>query len=145
MRPANRVTAHNFPPYRILYAISSTLKMGAVCTAETLVPTSKTMRCHNPVDHNINASRILIANLLTSSVINNFKVRLKKPGYLTRYSDGLRAGRPGIDSLWARDFSLVQSLRTDSGAQPASYPMGTGGSFPGGKAAGACSWPLTSI
>jgi hypothetical protein len=30
-------------------------------------------------------------------------------------------------------------------AHPASYPMGTGGYFPGGKAAGAWSWPLTSI
>jgi hypothetical protein len=28
---------------------------------------------------------------------------------------------------------------------PASYPMGTRGSFPGGKAAGSWSWPLTSI
>jgi hypothetical protein len=28
---------------------------------------------------------------------------------------------------------------------PASYPMGTRDSFPGGKAAGAWSWPLTSI
>jgi len=26
-----------------------------------------------------------------------------------------------------------------------SYPMDTGGSFPGGKAAGTWSWPLTSI
>jgi hypothetical protein len=30
-------------------------------------------------------------------------------------------------------------------SHPASYPMGTRGSFPGGKAAGAWSWPLTSI
>jgi hypothetical protein len=30
------------------------------------------------------------------------------------------------------------------GVHPASYPMGTGGKFPGGKAAGAWSWPLTS-
>jgi len=28
---------------------------------------------------------------------------------------------------------------------PASYPMGTRGSYPGGKAAGAWSWLLTSI
>jgi len=28
---------------------------------------------------------------------------------------------------------------------PASYPIDTRGSFPGSKAAGACSWPLTSI
>jgi hypothetical protein len=31
------------------------------------------------------------------------------------------------------------------GAHPASYPMSTGGSFPGGKATGLWSWPLTSI
>jgi hypothetical protein len=30
-------------------------------------------------------------------------------------------------------------------ARPASYTMGTEGSFPGGKAAGTWSWPLTSI
>jgi hypothetical protein len=29
-----------------------------------------------------------------------------------------------------------------SGAHQASYPVGTGVSFPGGKAAGAWSWPL---
>jgi hypothetical protein len=35
------------------------------------------------------------------------------------------------------------SLDTDSGAHPASYLMGTGGSFPGGKATVAWSWQLT--
>jgi hypothetical protein len=35
-----------------------------------------------------------------------------------------------------QDFSLLHSIQTDSGAQPASSPMGTGGCFPGGKAAG---------
>jgi hypothetical protein len=34
-------------------------------------------------------------------------------------------------------FSLPHSVQTGSGIHPASYPMGTGGSFPGGKAAGA--------
>jgi hypothetical protein len=37
----------------------------------------------------------------------------------------------------ARDFSLLYSVQTGHEAHPASYPMGTGGSFPGGKAAGA--------
>jgi hypothetical protein len=37
----------------------------------------------------------------------------------------------------ARDFSLLHSIHTASGAHPASYPMGTGGSFAGCKAAGA--------
>jgi hypothetical protein len=32
------------------------------------------------------------------------------------------------------DFSCSPCVHTDSGAHPASYPMGTGGPFPGGKA-----------
>jgi hypothetical protein len=32
-------------------------------------------------------------------------------------------------------FSLLHVVQTDSGAHPASYGMGTGFSFPGGKAA----------
>jgi hypothetical protein len=35
------------------------------------------------------------------------------------------------------NFSLRHSVQTGSGAHSACYPMGTGGSFPGGKAAGA--------
>jgi len=37
----------------------------------------------------------------------------------------------------AGNFSLLHRVQTGSEANPASYPMGTGGSFPGGKAAGA--------
>jgi hypothetical protein len=36
-----------------------------------------------------------------------------------------------------KDFSLLHSVQTDSGAHPASYSMGTGGSFLGGIATGA--------
>jgi hypothetical protein len=36
----------------------------------------------------------------------------------------------------AGNFSLRHSVQHGSGAHPASYPMGTKGSFPGGKAAG---------
>jgi hypothetical protein len=36
----------------------------------------------------------------------------------------------------SRFFSLLLSVQTGSGAHPASYPMGTGGPFPAGKAAG---------
>jgi len=36
-------------------------------------------------------------------------------------------------------------VQTGSGANPASYPIGTGDSFLGGKAAGVWSWPLSSI
>jgi hypothetical protein len=41
-------------------------------------------------------------------------------------------------------FSLLYVVQTSSGAHPASYPMGTRAFFPGGKAAGAWSWPLNS-
>jgi hypothetical protein len=37
----------------------------------------------------------------------------------------------------AGNFSLHHHVQNGSGAHPASYPMGTSGSFPGGKAAGA--------
>jgi hypothetical protein len=46
-------------------------------------------------------------------------------------------------SAGAGNFSLHHRIQNGSGAHPASYPMGTGDS--GGKAAGAWSWPLTSI
>jgi hypothetical protein len=45
----------------------------------------------------------------------------------------------------AGNFSLHHHVQTSSGAHPASYPIGTRGSFPGSRAAGAWSWSLTSI
>jgi hypothetical protein len=47
---------------------------------------------------------------------------------------GLRAGRPrNWDSILGRSkkLSLLCNFQTGSGAHPASYPVGTGGSFPG--------------
>jgi hypothetical protein len=45
---------------------------------------------------------------------------------------------------WGQEFSLLHVVQTGSGAHPASYPMGTGGSLSEVKAAGAWSWPLIS-
>jgi hypothetical protein len=39
-------------------------------------------------------------------------------------------------SAGVENFSLHHHVQNDSGAHPASYPMGTSGSFPGGKAVG---------
>jgi hypothetical protein len=39
-----------------------------------------------------------------------------------------------IRSPTVADFSSSPCFQTGSGAHPVSYPMGTGGSFPGGKA-----------
>jgi hypothetical protein len=46
--------------------------------------------------------------------------------------------------LTMQDFSLLHSVQTDYGAQPASYGVGTRGSFSVGTATGVWSWPLTS-
>jgi hypothetical protein len=51
----------------------------------------------------------------------------------SRYSDGLRAGVRILAG--SRDFSLLHGVEIGSGPHPASYPMGTGGSFPEVKAA----------
>jgi hypothetical protein len=45
----------------------------------------------------------------------------------------------------AANYFLRHHVQIGSGAYPASYPMDTGGSFPGGWGAVAWSWPLTSI
>jgi hypothetical protein len=39
-----------------------------------------------------------------------------------------------FESWYGQVFSLLRVVQTGSGAHPASYPMDTGGSFPGGKA-----------
>jgi hypothetical protein len=67
-------------------------------------------------------------------------------GVAQRYSAGLRAGWLGVlVTAGAGKFSLHHRVLTGSGARPVSYPMGTRGSFPEGKADGSWSWPLTSI
>jgi hypothetical protein len=71
---------------------------------------------------------------------------LRGAGIVQWYSAGLRAGWSGVRvSLGAGNFSLHHLVQTGSGAYPTSYPVGTRGSFPGGKAAGVWIWPLTSI
>jgi len=46
--------------------------------------------------------------------------------------------------IYFRELKRLR-VQTGSGAHPASYPMGTRGSFPRGKAAGAWRWSLISI
>jgi hypothetical protein len=60
----------------------------------------------------------------------------KKTGYLSWYSDGLRAERPGLDSRQGQNF-VLHNVHTGSGANPAPYRMSTGGDSRGGKATGA--------
>jgi hypothetical protein len=62
------------------------------------------------------------------------KTRYTQRGGLYLCSPGLRAGWSGVRVLaGAGNFSLHHPNQTGSGAHPASYPMGTRGSFPGVK------------
>jgi hypothetical protein len=60
-------------------------------------------------------------------------------------ADGLDDRRSEFDSRRGWKFFSSPPRPDRLWAHPASYPMGTGGSFPGGKAARAWSWPLISI
>jgi hypothetical protein len=61
------------------------------------------------------------------------------------YSTELQAGWSGVRvPAGAGNCYLYRRVQTGSEAHPASYPMGTKGSFSGSKAAGARSWSLTS-
>jgi hypothetical protein len=59
-----------------------------------------------------------------------YSIRDNSVGIATGWTTGVRC-LAGV-----RDFSLLHSVQTGSG-DPASYRMGTGGSFTGGKANGA--------
>jgi hypothetical protein len=56
-------------------------------------------------------------------------------GIATGY--GLDDQGVGVRVLVGQDFSILYVVETGSGVHPPSYPIGTGGSFPGSKAAGA--------
>jgi hypothetical protein len=75
------------------------------------------------VSYDLNKSR-------DSSVGIALRYRLDDRGSRVRFPAG------------AENFSLHHRVQNGSGAKPASYAMGTGGSFPGGNAAGA--WSYTS-
>jgi hypothetical protein len=93
--------------------------------------------------------------ILGCMLLWHFTWTLKIRYYLIKSRDssvGIALGY-GLDDRGSRvrfpagagNFSLHYRVENGSGAHPASYPMGTGGSFPGVKATGAWSWPLSSI
>jgi hypothetical protein len=55
--------------------------------------------------------------------------------FVVAYGIETRGSIPGRDN--DQIFSLCHRVQTGSEILPSSYPMGIGGSYPGGKAAGA--------
>jgi hypothetical protein len=90
-----------------------------------------------------------IRNITDASIIVSFVrcfqtqlVRDRKRlelGWLSQYSDWLRAGRPGFVSCQEKktEFSILHSVQTGYGVHTASNSLCTAPSFPEGKAAGA--------
>jgi hypothetical protein len=62
-----------------------------------------------------------------------YVIRDKALGIATDYWLGDRGVE--FESRWGQEFSLLHVVQTGSGVHLTPYPMGTGGSFPGGKAA----------
>jgi hypothetical protein len=72
---------------------------------------------------------IQISNVLYS----NIRSLVSSDSIVSDY--GLDDRAIGIRSpTGAKDFSSILCVQAGSGAHPASFPMGTGGPFPGGKA-----------
>jgi hypothetical protein len=98
-------------------------------------------------------SVVVVVVVVVYFVIDSAQKLLDKPSYYNSlhfsiiilnhkvhcqwYSTGLLAGWSGVRvSAGAGNFSLHHRVQTDSGSHPASYPLHTRGSFPGGQAAG---------
>jgi hypothetical protein len=64
-------------------------------------------------------------------IINIMKLTMERDGVAIGLTIGVRGSIPG--GGW--EFLLLHRVQTDSGDHPASYPMGTRGSFTEGKAA----------
>jgi hypothetical protein len=78
---------------------------------------------------------------ISNSVLMNGRSRNSSLDTAMGYGLDGRGSIPGIGNV----FFSTPSAQTCSAPHPASYPMRIGGSFPGGNAVGAWSWPLTSI
>jgi hypothetical protein len=68
--------------------------------------------------------------------VSFFRSRDSSVGIALGYGLDDRSSRVRF-SVEAGNFSLHHRVQNGSGVHPDSYPMGTRGSFPGGKAAGA--------
>jgi hypothetical protein len=71
--------------------------------------------------------------------IHELKIRIRVVSVI-QYCPGYGPDDRGCISDRGNDgiFSLPHHVQTGSGAHPASYPMGTGDSYSGGKVSGVC-------
>jgi hypothetical protein len=78
-----------------------------------------------------------IIQALPSLVITISKQRAGIAQSVQRLATGWTTEGSEFESWYGQQFSLLHVIQTGSRFRQTSYPMGTGGSFLGGKAAGA--------
>jgi hypothetical protein len=147
MRTSNLTYFSSVGKYSTQEHHSSTLKMEATCSSETSVRFYHATRRRIPEVIFI-VTAIIIPNLVQLDCLG----RLLKKEYLpfrrkqhkvikhlyqpTRRhfpeDSNLHSFPPSFHTLFIYFLSLLHVVQTGSGAHPASYPLGTGGSFPGG-------------
>jgi hypothetical protein len=114
-----------------------------LCLSELLIPSIRfwlSMSTLTKISHKI----CIRTGTWVEKVIKSIYIRDSSVGIALDYGLDDRGSRVRFPA-GAGNHSLHHRVQNSSGAHPASYPMGTRGSFPGGKAAGAWSWPLSSI
>jgi hypothetical protein len=99
--------------------------------------------CHDHDRRTVNEFKPVVTNFNTLSQMP-LKSRDSSVGIALGYGLGDRGSRVRF-LAGAGNHSLHHGVQNSSGAHPASYSMGTRGSFPRGKAAGAWSLSPTSI
>jgi hypothetical protein len=101
----------------------------------------------SPISSPLTTRRVMVEvfDPVSTRVIRMTK---NEPRLLSRYSDGLRAGRLGFDSRQEQDIFLYSTVSIPAVTHAASSPMGTGSSFPEVKRPGReadCSLPTSSV
>jgi hypothetical protein len=126
-----------------ILAYSYNLKIEAIRSSETSVDFQRTTRRYIPEystlhNHRCENLKSYILLFLVSGVQNSIVVTfLCSSGSSVSIVNNRRAWRQKNQCLSSgRDYSVLSSVQTRSGAHPPSYTMCTGGCFPGGNAAG---------
>jgi hypothetical protein len=86
--------------------------------------------------HSFHATKLLKFKIQFTPAYFSSKSRDSSVGIALGYGLDDRGSRVRFPA-GAGNFSLHHRVQNGSGTHPASYPMGSRGSFPGGKAAGA--------
>jgi hypothetical protein len=123
---------------------SQTFKWSLNSKGEDLTSSRDTATITKTINGNKETEVELLDHYLTFKETAQKRTRARIAQLIQRLATGWTARRLYFKSQWGQDFSALHVVQIGFGACPASCTMATADSFPGGKAAGAWNWPLTS-